>query len=39
MERNILFIGVLERDEDRDVLNVIKQFLKLSEFKIIYEFF
>lgn len=38
MERNILFIGVLERDEDRDVLNVIKQFLKLPEFKIIYEY-
>lgn len=38
MEGNILFIGVLERDEDRDVLNVIKQFLELSKFQIIYEY-
>lgn len=38
MERNILFIGILEKDEDRDVLNVIKQFLRLSDFNIIYEY-
>ncbi|TJX13770.1 hypothetical protein E9840_08050 [Tissierella creatinini] len=37
MERNILFIGVLERDKDRDVLKVIKQILILSQYQVIYE--
>ncbi len=37
MERNILFIGVLERDKDRDVIKVIKQILILSEYQVIYE--
>ncbi len=37
MERDILFIGILERDIDRDILKVIKQLLKLSEFRLIYE--
>ncbi len=39
MEQNILFIGILERDEDRDVQKIIKQLLKLSNFQQIYEYF